>query len=370
MNKQLIADLAPFIENYDKTKQPLGQVFRQNNTITITEKELFIEAFKAWKAYQASADGLELNLLISESNLLGIQQKLKSIFDNKVFDSLKKLLDITGLDAGSFSIGLNIEAELVFGFTATIGLAIGVGINKGVSSSEFISVELTEGIDEGVLLGVHFGLWSNAPADLGGFSLATEVELGFASEIATKIVYAKRGSNKTLGVTAEIGAREENGVNEQESYTIVLDSQYLEGFSRTYQPVKNNLLIIESIKCIHPKNDGGGNENEIYFTFKADETITPYRYPTYDYMSVKEGYTWNCGRSIWFDNTIEIKLYDDDGNGLNGSDEITKNPIKINISDFVSINSSKIYIIDYKDGLDHIEYEITTTLIASNVNHK
>lgn len=368
MNEQLIHDLAPFIEDYDKIKQPSYQVLRQNSTISTTEKELFIEAFKAWKAYQASTDGFELNLLISESNLLGVQQKLKSIFDNKVFDALKKLLEDTGLDAGSFSIGLNIEAELIFGFTATIGLAIGVGINKGVSSCEFISVGFTEGIDEGVLLGVQFGLWSNAPADLGGYSFATEAEAGFVVEITAKTVYTAKGSNKILGVTAEIGAGEEDGINEQESYTVVLASQDLEGFRRTYQPVKNNLLIIESIKCVHPRNDGGGDENEIYFTFQIDQDTTPYYYPTYDYMSVKQDYTWYCGRSIWFDDGIEIRLYDDDGTSDN--DEITKNPIKINISDFKSINSSKTYTIKYEKKRDQVEYEITATLIASNVTDK
>ncbi|BFM45309.1 hypothetical protein CFS9_39500 [Flavobacterium sp. CFS9] len=367
MKEQLIADLAPYLENYDRIKEPLTQVFRQNNTLSTTEKEIFEEASRAWEAYLVSTDGQELKFLISESDLPGIQQKLKSIFDSKVFEILKILLEKTGLDAGSFSIGLNIEAEFFLGFTVTIGLALGVGINKGVSSCEFLSVGLTEGIDEGVLVGVQFGLWSNAPADLGGFSLATEVDLGLGVEIATKVVYEAKGSSKILGVTAEIGVGEEDGVNEQEIYTFVFGTQDLGGFFRkTYQTERSNLLIIESIKCIHPKNDGTGDENEIFFTFRADNITNPYYYPTYDYMSMKEGYTWNCGRSIWFDETIEIFLYDDDGNGVRDSDIITEDPIRINVLDFKS-TPSKVYKIDYKDGLDNIEYEITATLIA---NHK
>ncbi|KUJ59170.1 hypothetical protein AR687_24495 [Flavobacteriaceae bacterium CRH] len=366
MNEQLITDLAPYLENYDKIKQPLMQVFRQNDTVSATEKEIFIEATRAWKEYQASADGQELNLFISQSDLLGIRKKLKSILDSKIFQALKELLENTELDAGSFSISLNVEAKLIFGFTAKIG--IGIGINQGISSCEFISVGLTEGIHQGALLGVQFGLWVNAPTDLGGFSIATEVELGIAAEIAPKIVYAVKESNKILGVTLEIGAGEEDGFNEQESYTIVLGSQDLAGiFRRTYQSVRNNLLIIESIKCINTQGDGGGDENEIFFTFKADDIVNPYYYPTYDYMSVKDGYTWNCGRSIWFDDVVEIKLYDED---YGSDDELTKNPIIIQRSDFASINSSKVYTIRYESGFDNIEYEITATLIAINVTQK
>jgi hypothetical protein len=369
MNEQLLMDLAPYMDSIQKINPVSNKTF-QTTSLNDSKKELLIEAVRAWKEYMNSTDGKELEAFISASNLYKIQQKIKSIMDSPAFKILKKLLDDSGLDKGSFSIGLNIEAELIIGFSATIGIAIGVGNNKGVASAEFLSIAIDEGIDEGALAGVQFGVWTNAPSDLGGFSLATEIDFGIGLEIAVKAVYTAIEKEELLGYTVEVGAGEEDGVDEQESYTFIFgeqDNPDRSYFKPTYQPRKSNFLIVKSIKCDNIQSDGAGDENEVYFTFQADNEGTTYFYPTYDRFAMKEGDTWNCGRSIWFNSSIKINLYDQDGGDVdpNGDDDLL-GTFNINLSE-LTLNSPRNYTIDCKDGLDHIKYVASIELIAKDV---
>ena len=371
MNKQLLVDLSPYVEKTQSLKSSSIKSNYSQYVVSDKKKEIFLEASRAWQEYMASPEGQLLEEFISKSDLLKIKEKVSSILDSGAFKLLKKLLDETGMDAGSFSIGLNIEVEFIIGIAATIGLAIGVGDNKGLASSEFLTVVLDEGIDEGALVGVQFGLWTNAPSDLGGYSWATEADGGVVGELAGKIVYAKEEGEDVLGVTVEIGVGEEDGIDEQECYTFILGSQSGSGdgfIKPAYQPKKSNFLIIQSVTCKNTQSDGAGNANEVYFTFMADGEGNNYHYPTYDYMSMQDNDVWNCGRSVWFDSSVQVNLYDEDSIG-NDSDPIGN--FTINLSD-LTLNSTKTFnsTVDYSKGLDDVEYTIQVVLVATNVVSK
>ena len=362
MNEQLIVALSPYIETVQGMKSPERVKAKTAGTISEQQKKFFEAAIKAWEEYKSSPEGLMLEESIKASDYPAIQQKISEIMDSSPFVALKKLMDMFGIDAASFSIGFEIEVEFIIGIAATIGVAIGVGNSKGVSSSEFISVAFDEGIDEGALVAVQFGLWTSAPADLGGYAWGTEVDLGMGAEVGGVVYYSSKGS--ILGVTVSVGAGEEDGIDEQESYTFILGSQEGDGggyLKPAYQPKKNNLLIISNVHCTETQGDGIGNANEVYFTFQADGTGTTYHYPTYDYFSMEKGDTWACGRSIWLDNAVVVKLYDED-DWPNDPDLLAT--FTIHLSD-LSTTTTKTYSSTAND----CKYSIDVKLLAQNVEN-
>ncbi|MCP9767605.1 hypothetical protein EGI22_06750 [Lacihabitans sp. LS3-19] len=369
MNNQISVELSPYAEVVQGFKK--GTMKSSKVEISESKKKIFEEAAKAWKEYLATPEGKVLETDISKSDLNGVRQKISGILNSGAFKLLKELLEQTGLDAGSFSIGLNIEAELIIGIAATIGLAIGVGDNKGLASSEFITVALDEGIDEGALVGVQFGLWTNSPSCLGGYAWATEADGGVVGELAGKIVYKGEDDDDLLGVTVEVGIGEEDGIDEQECYTFIIGSQSGagDGFLKpAYQPVKSNFLIIKSVTCNNTQSDGVGNANEVYFKFQADGEGKSYYYPTYDYMSMQDGDVWYCGRSVWFNSSVQVGLFDSDSIG-NDSDPIGN--FTINLSN-LTLNSIKTFTstVNYNSGLDHVDYTIQVELVATNVSSR
>lgn len=330
------------------------------------ERKIFAEAEKAWINYSNSVAGKYFLTELKSMDLPTAQSSVAKILDNPEFDKLKNLLNTLDLRASSFSIGISFEAEFILGIAGTLGFAIGIGGDKGVSSSEFLSVWIMEGIELGALVGVQFGLWDSAPADLGGYAWGTEVALGFEVEASGCVLYSK--SEKLLGVTMTIGAGLDEGFAEVESFTFILGTQgenpYLEP---VYQPRKNNFLIIESLTCVHPSSDGAGDENEIYFTFQADgggEGVVLYRNPPYSYFSMKEKDVWECGRSVWFNSNVQVTVYDDDG--TSGNDVV--GTFSINLSE-LTLDNTKTYnsTDNYSSGFDDVEYTINVKLIAQNV---
>lgn len=366
MNTQLKTQIANYTGRYQSMTSPDITKSQQNTAITDAEKEILLEAQKAWEKYSQSSKGQATLKTVTTADISEIQQEVTEILDSSEFAQLKQLLNDLELPIKSFSFGFNVQVEFIIGFTATIGMAIGVGDAKDVASSEFLTVGITEGIDEGGLAGVQFGLWKNAPADLGGYSWSTEVDVGFVGEGGIAVSYTASGG--VLGVTLTIGGGEEDGLDEEESYTFILGSQEGDGYlNPAYQSRKNNLLIISSVSCSDASNDDVGNDtDEVYFTFQADgETL--YHYPTYDRYSMQKGDTWYCGRSVWFDQSVVVHIYDEDNNII-GSDDEHLGDYTINLSD-LTLGETKTYnsTKDYSSWDDSIGYSIKVKLVAKNV---
>lgn len=370
MNTLLETQIANYAGIYKSMTSQKVIKSKQEPALTNSEKEVLLEAQNAWTNYSTSPKGQTELATITTLDVPQIQQKIADILDSSEFVQLKQLLESLDLPASSFSFGFNIEIEFIIGFTATIGMAIGIGDSKGVAASEFLTIGLTEGIDEGGLAGVQFGVWKNAPADLGGYSWSTEMDVGFVIEGGVAISYTASGG--ILGATLTVGGGEEDGIDEEESYTFIIGSQENDGdgyLKPAYQARKNNLLIISSVSCSDASNDDVGSDtDEVYFTFQADGD-TLYHYPTYDRYSMQKGDTWNCGRSVWFDQSVVVRIYDEDNNII-GSDDEHLGDYTINVSD-LTLGQTKTYSStkDYSSWDDTIGYTIKVKLVAKDVQN-
>lgn len=363
MNNSLIEEIANCAAAYQQLPTPEKTAQKQKPAPSEKEMEVLQEAQKAWETYSNSEEGKTKTAELKTADRSKINDFIQQLIDHDTFRRLKQLLDELDLPACSFSVGINFEAELIIGVTGTIGMAFGIGNSAGAQSAEFLSLGITEGVDEGVMTGIQFALWNSAPSDIGGYAFSTEVDAGLGAEVALDVYYL----TSILGVSLTVGAGEEEGVNEGESYTFILGSQGDDPYLKPiYQPTQNNLLIIENVKCLHPSNDGIGNANEIYFKFQADDG-TIYPYPTYDYFSMQEGDVWVCGRSVWFNNYVNVTLYDED----DVSDPDVEGTFAINLSD-LTLNQIKTFhsTKDYSHGLDDVEYTIDVKLVAQNVAHR
>ncbi|MET6998242.1 hypothetical protein [Chitinophaga defluvii] len=367
MNEKLKIQLANYVAAYKSMDNAIEEHPEPvtKRALMETEKKVFEEAEKVWASYSNSPEGKKELAAVENMDLPAVRAYVAGLVDKPVFVKLISWLKSLDLPASSFSIGLGFEAELIIGFSATIGIAVGVGNAKGVQSAEFLTVSLEVGVQAGAMVGVQFGLWTNAPADLGGKLTGTEIDLGIELEASAALYYTLKEGIK--GATLMIGIGLEEGIAEVECYTFILGDQGVDPYLKpVVQPRKNNFLIIESLKCVHPSNDGAGNENEIYFIFQPDPADggTAYPYPTYDYFSMKEGDTWQCGRSVWFNSNVAVTVYDEDypsDDDVVGTFSISLSQLKLGQT--VTFKSTK----DYSSGLDKVEYTINVKLIAQNV---
>lgn len=328
-------------------------------------KPLLKEAEKVWEQYVQTPEGKLMVDSFNTKDLDELRASLTEIAEHPLIKKLISWLREQDFLAASFSIGIKLEAQLLLGITGVIGYAVGVGTANGLESSEFLTIGINEGIEAGVMFGIEFGLWTVSPGNMGGFSLCTEVDLGFEIEVSEGTYYTTKSF---LGETLGIGVGAEDGISEMECYTFILGDQGDTGREPYLKPViqepKSNFLIIENVKCVHPSNDGAGDENEVYFIFQADGG-KKYPFPPYDYFSMKEGDTWNTGRSVWFDSYVDITIYDEDG--TSEDDEVGKFHIarsQLTVGQSIVFHSTK----DYSSMMDKVEYTIQARLVATNVD--
>lgn len=361
MNEKLKIQLANYVAAYQSMPATAAPRQPVQRVLTDKEKQVFAAAEKAWLEYSTSPEGKAELAAVQNMDLPELRAFVAALPDKPIFQQLISWIRSLDLPASSFSIGLNVEVEMIIGFSGTLGVAVGVGESKGLQSAEFLSVAVEEGVQAGALAGVQFGLWNNIPADLGGKAWGIEGDIGAEIEFSLGFYWNNSGP---LGVALTVGGGLEEGIAIVESYTFILGDQSLDPYIRpVVQPRKSNFLIIESLQCVHPSNDGAGDENEIYFIFQADGD-TAYHYPTYDYFSMKEGQTWSCGRSVWFNSQVKVTVYDEDmpsDDDVIGDFSISLSQLALGKS--ITFNSTK----DYSSGLDNVEYKITVKLIAQNV---
>lgn len=354
-----LANYAGLYQSMQHTTAPRPPAIRQMPKL---EGKVFLEAEKAWRRYSSSPEGKKELAAAENMNLQELRAYVASLPDKPVFVQLIQWIRSLDLPESSFTIGLSFEAELVIGFTGTIGVAVGVGNSKGVQSAEFLSLAVEAGLEVGVMAGVQFGLWDRSPAELEGNRWGVEIDLGFEAELSAGLYMDDDGFS---GLAVTIGIGVEDGVAIVDCYIYILGDQGVDPYLQpVVQPRKSNFLIIESLKCVHPSNDGGGDENEIYFIFQADGG-TSYHYPTYDYFSMKEGETWQCGRSVWCNDSVLVTVYDEDGtsgNDVVGTFSIIPSQLPLGTS--VTFKSTK----DFSSGFDKVEYTIQVKLVAKGIS--
>ena len=328
------------------------------------EASVFEAAGKAWKSYSQSPEGKQELAEAENMDLDELRAYVATLPDKPVFLKLIAWIRSLDLPECSFSIGLSVEAEAVIGFSGTIGVAVGIGNSKGVQAAEFLAISAEIGLEVGLMAGVQFGLWDRSPENLEGNRWGIEIDLGFEAEMSAG-VYLDDDGFSGLAVTLGVGV--EDGIAIVDCYIYILggqgDGPYLQP---VVQPRKSNFLIIESLTCVHPSNDGAGNENEVRFVFQSDDDSTRYHYPTYNYFSMKEGDTWQCGRSVWFDSSVSVTVYDDDG--VTSDDDVVGtfsiSLPQLSLGKSVTFNSTK----DYSSGMDEVAYTISVKLVAAGAS--
>lgn len=361
MKGLLKIQLANYVADFTSMPPTPAAPVPEKPVLTDNQKQVFIESEKAWKAYSESPEGKKELAEVENMDLPTLRAYVASLPDKPIFIKLISWIRSLDLPDSSFTIGITVEAELIIGFSGTIGIATGIGESKGLEAAEFLTVAVDVGLQAGAMIGVQFGLWNEAPADLGGSLQGVEIDLGAEVEFSAGFYFNTSGRR---GIAITLGAGIEDGISIVEYYTYILGDQGVDPYLKpVVQPRKKNFLILESLKCVHPSNDGSGDENEVYFTFQADGD-TVYPYPTYSNFSMKEGESWACGRSVWFNSSVAVTVYDEDaGNDddVVGYFSIVLSQLKLNES--VIFNSTK----DYSSGLDNVEYTMKVRLIAQNV---
>ncbi|WP_423736020.1 hypothetical protein [Chitinophaga caseinilytica] len=360
MKEELKIQLANYAGLNQSMKNPPAPKPPSIQKMPDLEGKVFQEAAKAWASYSSSPEGKQELAAAENMDLQELRAYVASLPDKPVFAKLISWIRSLDLPESSFTIGLSFEAEAVIGISGTIGVAVGVGNSNGMQAAEFLAMSVEVGLQVGIMVGVQFGLWDRSPENLEGNRWGFEIDLGFEAEMSAG-VYMDDDGFSGLAVTIGIGV--EDGIAIVDCYIYILGGQGADPYLKpVVQPRKNNLLIIESLKCVHPSNDGGGNENEVYFIFQADGD-TKYPYPTYDYFSMKEGDTWQCGRSVWFNSSVAVTVYDEDGTSGNDVVGTFSIGLPLELGKSVTFKSTK----DYSSGLDKVEYTINVKLVAQNV---
>ncbi|MCA9045680.1 MAG: hypothetical protein KDA69_15240 [Planctomycetaceae bacterium] len=302
-----------YVERFHELKAERGPVATNTGPapeLSDSMRQVFSAATTAWNRWANSPKGAQELQAMRHANPVDARLAMQDLVSGETFQEVRQLLQSLDLPFNSFSVGINFEVELILAFSGTPGGAIGIGDSQVVSASAFLSLGLDEGVEAGALAGVQFGLWKASPEDLGGWSIGGELivddELGGAIGASWNL-----SGSELQGVWLTLGVGVDDGGEMQESYTFILGG--FVGFLRpVYQPRKTHFLILTQLYCENPSTDGG--HNEVYFTFQADSD-TMYYYPTYDYFAMAEGDTWYCGRSVMFDESIAITLWDEDTGG-------------------------------------------------------
>ncbi len=365
MKEELKIQLANYAALYQSMNLPETHAAQSPRGMTAEEQQVFAAALKAWTTYSQSPEGKKDLAAVEHMDLQEVRAYVATLPDKPVFVELIKWIRSLDLPESSFTIGLCFEAELIIGFSGTIGVAVGIGNSSGAQSAEFLAASLELGLEVGAMAGVQFGLWNSAPVNLEGNRVGIELDLDLGVGISAGVYCRKDDDDLTFsGVAVMAGVGLEDGIGIVDCYIFILGDQGADPYLKpVVQPRKSNLLIIESLRCVHPSNDGAGNENEVKFIFQADGD-TLYPYPTYDYFSMKEGEVWQCGRSVWFNEKVAVTIYDEDtgsGDDVVGTFSISKGQLSPGKS--VTFHSTK----DYSSRTDAVEYTINVKWVAQDV---
>lgn len=280
---------------------------------------------KTWREYQATSEGSVQMAQLKQSSIEEIQFGIQELFQGTVFEGFREQvasMDLNGLR----SVSLGLSGSVAAG----VGVVVGAGCIFDISNPLLVAGYVTGGglfgIDADIDLVEEAGFWNCEYNDYGGMSygvIAAGEEVGgisigvFGSSI--RILDSFTGFS--------IGIAEGEGIEISGCITYTIQMEPLDSLRPVYQFPKSHFLILTKLVCNHTSPDGAGDEDEVYFTFCADDGIK-YYFPKTNYYSMKDSGdfdTWNCGRSVWFNNSIEIVVYDQDD--TSGDDVIGKGTI-------------------------------------------
>lgn len=212
----------------------------------------------------------------------------------------------------SVSIGVGLIVGVGVVLQGTIGIAVDPRQLGNIKETvAFFTGALDVGGIVAEIEGIVLGLSRSPPSEMSGPSLnvAVSVDVGVGVTVEASFVRStdhERLSGVSIGVGA--GAGGEIAIGFSNTWIIAWD-----GKPRVYQPRADNYMMIQSIRC--NKTGGPPGADDLYFTFTVDDQVT-YRYPSHGQLAMNSGDTWNAGRSIYFNQKVDVRLFDqDDGGG-------------------------------------------------------
>jgi hypothetical protein len=273
--------------------------------VTPLEREILAEAARA-----ARASKLE----VAVRTPAAMRDALVELLQSSQFARFRDLVDEhQRVDAGSRSfdiqaVTIGIEFEVVLGVGAKGSFGVGCSPGNWTTFSEYViylngAVDL--GIDEGGLIGIIVGVYNVLPTALAGGSYGWEADVGFGEEVEVNEYYTSEDKSNRLGYSATEALGEEDGADGDYLYTWIFNFDA----PLAYQPRAANYMIIQSITCNKTSEAG---HDEVFFRFKPDDGYT-YTFPTQGNLSMADGDVWQAGRSIWFNDSVSVELWDSDG---------------------------------------------------------
>lgn len=362
MNPTFESQIAPYAEQLRALPAPAGDTTTLTPpTPTPLQKRILRHASKAIKAWENSEEGQAQMDAMRQMSVDELKQALTDFLNGSVMASTIAMItlpdNLPNLGFQSITIGVDFEAEILIGLTGSSGISVGIeGLMSGNPVEQvayYLSLGYDAGVEGGAMGGVQFGIWQCMPEDFGGKWKGAEVMID--DDIGIAVGAHKNSSSGDWGFTIDFDAGIDDGVATQTVHTFLLFKGQL-GFPPIYQPEADHFLILTKLYCENISG-GDGDHNEVFFDFQVDGGTT-YPYPTWDYFAMAEGDTWYCGRSVRFDSSIYISLYDSDdtsGNDLLGQ-------VNIPYSDLV-LNEEISFSIYSKHDFDVRQYYIYAKLI-------
>lgn len=383
MNTTLQSQLAPYVE---ECRQRLLTAAPERATATAhevsaQEKKILAEAHRALKAWEASPEGQAKLQALKGMSLAEIQQELSALLQSQIFASTLELISAPSLPILKYPIqsvwlAAKVEAEVIIGFSGSIGAAIEPSQvlqfiqdpKRGTLSWQyFISGWFDDGITGGAFVGIEFGISGSAPSDLGGFGSGVEgtFDVDPDTGLGISAQYYHGSADESWGATVAVVEGADAGFEGTQSYTILLGQGSL-GLQPIYQPDAAHMLIITQITCVNANRNPDG----VYFYFTPDSG-TQYRYPTWDHRDMTDDdddpdyyHTWYPGRSVKFNGQVTVALWSEQ----DADTDPLGDAITFYYDDFANVHSDtewkKVYRApDAGNGWNEIEYHVYAQLI-------
>lgn len=298
---------------------------------TALEREIITEGAKAIRTIPKES--------LATTDLGELQNALTAALQSPGFARFRELVDRHSLEQSDStfdirSISLGLEASVAFGLGAqgSFGVAVPPGQWENIQEYvAYITAALEVGVVEGAIGGIVLGLYNTQPTDMEGGSYGYAIELGFIDDIEVEGSFTHIDMTGFLGIAITEAAGEEDGIDGLYSYTWVWgwDAPF------AYQAPATNFMFLNTIHCNKASENG---HDEVYFKFTPNGGPT-YRFPTQGQYSMTDGDSWNTNRSINFNNSVTIELFDEDD--PSGDDPLGSTTYQVNgFSSSVTVSGS------------------------------
>jgi hypothetical protein len=327
------------------------------------QREALLGARQALREWRATPAGQEALAEMAQMSLTEMRQAYVELVSGPALapalERLRQSAKATAsaadgslaFEINTVSFGINFQATLVVGFTGTIGIAFDPA-NPVTSGIFFVSIGADGGVEAGAFEAEQVGIWQCQPSEFGGWSFGIE----FTIDEIVGVTFGVYGSVSypLLGFTASLDEGIADGEEIEASYTFVLaDPDF--AFRPVYQPAREHFMIIVYVECIHP-SQSDSNTDEIFLHFTPDGAHT-YRCPTWSYCPMTKGTQWWSGRSVYFDSSVKVEIFD-----MDKSDDDNLGATTVNLSQ-LRVGETVPFTISSDHGLDEREYTIYVELV-------